>query len=175
MISFFSNSAYSSIAPFFPVESQIKGVDEKYIGIIIAAYSISMLIFSPVFAKLLIKFGRRNILILGIISEGVAMLMFSTLVLIDRPIYFGLFAFMFRFLEGFGNGCLNSASTSIINFYFKDNTSNLIGLTQTFTGLGMLCGPMIGSILFELGGFALPFLVVGVMLLILVFPVQKLV
>jgi MFS family permease len=98
-------------------------------GVIIAGYSISMLVFSPIYGKLLTKLGRRNILIVGCISEGLAMLMFSSLVLINSPIHFGIAAFVFRFLEGFGNGCLNSATSSIINFYFKDNASNLIGLT----------------------------------------------
>jgi MFS family permease len=170
LINLFANSAYSSIGPFFPLQSLEKGVPQKYLGLIIAGYSISMLVFSPVYGSLLSRFGRRNILVLGCVSEGLAMLLFSCLAFIDNPKIYASAAFSFRFLEGFGNGCLNSATSSIISFYFKDNTSNLIGLTQTFTGLGMLCGPLIGAILFEAGGFVLPFLTVGTLLLTLVIP-----
>lgn len=45
--------------------------------------------------------------------------------------------------------------------------AKLNGLLQTFTGLGMLMGPIMGSFLFKLGGFKLPFYTVGVQLLIL--------
>ena len=98
-------------------------------GIIIAGYSISMLLFSPAYGKLLTNLGRRDVLLLGCLSEGLAMLLFASLVLIDDALSYGIAAFACRFLEGFGNGCLNSATSSIINYYFKDNTSNLIGLT----------------------------------------------
>ena len=38
---------------------------------------------------------------------------------------------------------------------------------QAFTEKGMMIGPLIGSQLFELGGYQLPFLVIGSLLLIL--------
>ena len=41
------------------------------------------------------------------------------------------------------------------------------GILQSFTGLGMLMGPIMGSLLFKLGGFQLPFYTVGVLLLAL--------
>ena len=41
------------------------------------------------------------------------------------------------------------------------------GILQSFTGFGMLVGPILGSLLFNLGGFQLPFYTVGVLLLIL--------
>jgi len=40
--------------------------------------------------------------------------------------------------------------------------AKLNGILQTFTGLGMLMGPIIGGYLFKLGGFSLPFYTVGV-------------
>ena len=43
------------------------------------------------------------------------------------------------------------------------------GILQSFTGLGMLVGPIMGSILFKIGGFQLPFYSVGFLLLVLAF------
>ena len=51
---------------------------------------------------------------------------------------------------------------------------NLLGITNTFTGLGMLAGPIFGSILYEVGGFKLPFFVTGALLFVLIFPISVL-
>lgn len=53
LVNFTANSAYSSIAPFFPDEAANKGLPGEYFGFIFAGYSISMVVFAPVFAKLM--------------------------------------------------------------------------------------------------------------------------
>lgn len=131
-----------------------------------------MCLFSPLFGVLLTKFGRKNVLMLGCLCESIAMFCFGLFVYIDDPLTYGIMSFLCRFIEGFGNGCLNSSSSSIICYNYEENMSNLIGLTQTFTGIGMLSGPIIGSILYEAGGFTLPFFVTGSMLFALIFPIM---
>ena len=37
---------------------------------------------------------------------------------------------------------------------------------ETFAGFGYTAGPMVGAVLYELGGFQLPFFVLGVVLII---------
>ena len=102
---------------------------------------------------MLTKLGRKNVLILGCFCESIAMLCFGLFIYIEDPLTYGIMSFVARVIEGFGNGCLNSATSSIIAFNYEENMDNLIGLTQTFTGLGMLSGPLIGSLLYEAGGF----------------------
>lgn len=153
LVNLFANSAYSSIAPFYPIEALAKGVPGEVLGIIFAGYSLSMFLFSPLFGKMLTKFGRKKVLMLGCLCEGLSMLLMGLFDLIPSGTTFGILSFFCRVIEGFGNGCLNSSSSSIICFNYPDNMSNLIGLTQTFTGLGMLAGPIFGSFLYESGGF----------------------
>ena len=62
-----ANSAYSSIAPFYPDEAVQKGVSKVFIGFIFSGYSLSMFIFAPVFSSMLTKHGRKNVLLLGCI------------------------------------------------------------------------------------------------------------
>lgn len=50
--------------------------------------------------------------------------------------------------------------------------SAMMGLQQSFTGLGMLAGPILGSVLYTLGGFQCPFYVCGVALLLLMFSLK---
>lgn len=167
-----ANSAYSSIAPFFPKEATKKGLPISSLGFIFSGYSISMCVFAPVFGIMLNRIGRKNVLILGCLFESIAMFCFGFFDFINgRPVLYGILCFLCRFIEGFGNGCLNSATNSIIQFNYSDNASNLIGLTQTFTGLGMLSGPIIGSFLYEWGGFMTPFFVCGALLFLLTIPI----
>ena len=54
-----------------------------------------------------------------------------------------------------------------MNVFPERKLARMNGILQTFTGLGMLCGPIMGSLLYTLGGFQLPFYTVGVLLLFL--------
>ena len=59
------------------------------------------------------------------------------------------------------------ASKILMNIFPEKKLARMNGILQTFTGLGMLSGPIMGSILFTMGGFQLPFYTVGVLLLAL--------
>ena len=172
MINLLANSAYSSIAPFFPKEALEKGVYIWSIGFVFAGYSLSMFICAPLFVVIMNNVGRKNCLILGCFCESVAMLCFGLLDYIDgNPVLFFSLCMCCRFVEGFGNGCLNSATSSLIQFNYPENANNLISLTQTFTGIGMLTGPIIGSLLYESGGYKLPFYSCGLVLFLLILPI----
>ena len=179
----FANSAYSSIAPFYPAEAVRKGVPEYALGLVFSAYSISMAVFAPVFANLLFTRGSKNVLIMGCVCEGISMIIFGLFYYISDPVAYGVCSFLCRILEGFGNGCLNSscktisvlisheisslASKILMNIFPEKKLARMNGILQTFKGLGMLTGPIMGSIMFIIGGFQLPFYTVGVLLLAL--------
>ncbi len=56
------------------------------------------------------------------------MLAFGLFDYIDGPLTYGILSFLCRFIEGAGNGCLNSASSAIIAGEFPDEMSGLIGI-----------------------------------------------
>ena len=111
-VNLFANSAYSSIAPFLPIEAESKGVPTWAFGSIFSAYSAAMFLFSPLFALMLNKYPAKKVLILGCICEGISMLVFGFFDYIDDPKSYAIACFFCRFLEGFGNGCLNSSCKS---------------------------------------------------------------
>ena len=57
----------------------------------------------------------------------------------------------------------------MMNAFPAKKLGKLNGMLQTSVGLGMMFGPIMGSLLFKLGGFQLPFYTVGGMLIILAF------
>ena len=108
LVNLFANSAYSSIAPFYPGEAVAKGVPESVLGFVFSSYSVAMFIFSPLYKVMLDRFGSKKQLLLGLLCEGVAMIVFGLFDYIENPTAYAGCSMLCRFLEGFGNGCLNS-------------------------------------------------------------------
>jgi len=58
-----------------------------------------------------------------------------------------------------------TAAYALIADMDTDNVSFFMGLTEISTGLGYMVGPPLGGMLFAAGGFATPFVVLGLALL----------
>jgi len=70
-----------------------------------------------------------------------------------------------RLLQGVGSAMEETAAYAIIADLDSENVSFYLGITEISTGLGYMVGPPLGGWLFSLGGFTMPFIVLGVMLL----------
>ena len=88
-----------------------------------------MCVFAPLFSHMLTKYGRKRVIMLGCLCESLAMILFGLFIYIDNPLAYAILSFLCRFVEGFGNGCLNSSTNSIIAFNFEKDVSKLIGIT----------------------------------------------
>ena len=49
---------------------------------------------------------------------------------------------------------------------FPDNIGSVLGILEIFVGLGLSVGPAIGGLLYDLGGYGLPFFFLGVVMLL---------
>lgn len=59
-----------------------------------------------------------------------------------------------------------AASFTILADEFPDSVSTMFGTCETFSGLGFMLGPVIGGALFHFGGFITPFLVLGLLVVL---------
>lgn len=73
-------------------------------------------------------------------------------------------AFIVRIIEAIGNAAFLTASFAIIAKEFPDNVSITFASLETFFGLGLIVGPMVGGALYQLGGYFLPFVTLGMLL-----------
>ena len=128
IVTFIANSAYSSIAPFYPQEAVNKGIPKSFLGLIFSGFSIAMILFAPLFGTMLTKCGRKNVLMLGTLCVSIPIILFGVIIDVEDTATFGILGFVCRVFEGFGNGCLNSATSSIISFNYNEDMSNIIGI-----------------------------------------------
>lgn len=50
---------------------------------------------------------------------------------------------------------------AIVTTYYKEHKERAIGLTEASSGVGLLLGPFFGALLYEIGGYMLPFVATG--------------
>ncbi|KAA0193882.1 hypothetical protein HAZT_HAZT003131 [Hyalella azteca] len=82
------------------------------------------------------------------------------------PTVFLTFSFIIRIIEALGNAAFITTAFSIIAQEFPLNVASAFATLETFFGLGLIAGPTVGGALYELGGFTLPFVVLGCVLMV---------
>jgi len=83
------------------------------------------------------------------------------LVYIDDTLLFFVASLALRVFASFGRGALLTARNAIIAKEFSENAGYTFAILEIFIGFGLMVGPTAGGILFEYGGFILPFIVLG--------------
>lgn len=64
---------------------------------------------------------------------------------------------MLRVAQGVGSGCLQTANYAIISMLYPEFLDFAIGWLEAGAGVGLAFGPIIGVLIYNLGGFTLPF------------------
>jgi len=151
-------------APFYPKEAELKGASPTQYGLVFGVYEATVFIVSPLLGKYLNKLGARRVFIVGTFTTGFCAVMFGLLNRFeDTDVFVGL-SFFIRMVQGAGNAGFLTASFAIVASEFPDRVATMFASLETFFGLGLIVGPTVGASLFELGGFSLPFIVMGFLL-----------
>ncbi|XP_054156691.1 MFS-type transporter SLC18B1-like [Oppia nitens] len=166
IISFTSMLSMSLIAPFFPLEASKKGMRETTYGFVFSVYALVDMIFCPICGLLIPKIGPNFMLISGVFVCGASNILFGVLDRINDLTIFTVYCFVVRIFEAIGAAAFSTASYTIIMQVFPNNIGTAFGLIETFIGLGMAIGPAIGGGLYSLGGYSLPFFVLGGLMLV---------
>lgn len=127
-----------TVLPFY-IESM--GGGGAQFGILLALFGLMQLIFAPVWGKLSDKFGRKPILLLGMLGLGSTMF------------FFGLATDIWMlYLAQAASGILSSAMFPVAMAYISDSSdeesrSGAIGKVGAAAGLGVIIGPGFAGIL----------------------------
>ncbi|CAH2268750.1 jg23773 [Pararge aegeria aegeria] len=168
LVDFMSFCSMSIMAPFFPREATAKGLSETMCGVVFSFYAVVMFITSPFFGKYLPMIGAKFMFTAGMFMAGSCNVLFGTLVLVEDPSTFTVLCFVVRGMEALGASAYSTASYVFVVNAFPDNIGSVLGILETFVGLGMSVGPAIGGLLYSIGGFGLPFYSLGIIMVLTV-------
>ncbi|KAL3281190.1 hypothetical protein HHI36_004407 [Cryptolaemus montrouzieri] len=161
LVDFMGFCAMSLMAAFFPIEASKKGLSETMVGLIFSFYALVMFLTSPIFGKILPKVGTKFLFLTGIMTAAVSNILFGFLVYIDDFTLFTTLCLIVRSFEALGACAYSTASYVYVVNTFPQSIGSVLGILETFVGLGMSTGPAIGGFLYSFGSFMLPFLVLG--------------
>ncbi|XP_012544555.1 MFS-type transporter SLC18B1 [Bombyx mori] len=168
IVDFMSFCSMSVMAPFFPREASSKGLSDTTCGMVFSFYAVIMFLTSPLFGKFLPAVGAKFMFTAGMLVAGVCNVLFGTLELIEDKTTFTALCFLIRGLEALGASAYSTASYVFVVNAFPDNIGSVLGILETFVGLGMSVGPAIGGLLYSIGGFGLPFYTLGIAMVLTV-------
>lgn len=170
-----SNSCYSLVVPFLPLELDKWGIDLQNIGYIFSLYSVAVIMISPLVGKALTKIGRKVILVGGLCAMGCSMIGFGAADLAPNKQIFAILIFFFRFCQGGSSCSIQTTSYAVISMTFPQEQEKYIAMMQTAIGSGLIIGPVMGTFLYAMFGFSNTFFLIGVCFLFLTFALSLLV
>jgi len=166
-----SQMCLSIMAPFFPSEASQKGVSNTLSGWIFAVFALVQFAISPLFGKIIPQFGSRLLIVTGQFLGGGCIILFGFLDRIgsaDNNAIFIMYCFILRIVLAVGCTASMTSGFAITASVFPNHIATIFGLLETATGLGMMIGPAFGGVMYQFGDFTLPFVVLGVSMILTV-------
>ncbi|KAI6209454.1 MFS-type transporter SLC18B1 [Aphelenchoides besseyi] len=161
-----STVAFSCIAPFYPSEAKLKDLNSSQIGVVFGVFELVILITAPFLGKYMSVIGSKRMFTVGLLVTGITAILFGFLNFLPAGRTFFWASLLIRCLEALGDACFVTSSFAISAKCFPGRIATIVGIMETFAGLGYTAGPVIGGVLYDLGGFMLPFVVLGTLLIL---------
>ena len=131
---------FGIVLPLLPIYADRFGASGTVVGILVLSYSAAQLLFAPVWGRLSDRYGRRPILIVGLLGSTLSYLIFA---------YAGSIwvLVLSRIMAGIGGANIPVAQAYIADVTPPERRAANMGLIGAAFGLGFIFGPVIGGLL----------------------------
>ena len=157
---------FSIQPPFYSSEAEKKGATPAQYGFVFGIVHLAAFISAPIFGHIGPKLGPKLVYNVGGIAQGVVGILFGFLEYIDNVAIFLGLSYLLRFLDGVADAAGWTALLGLLVQFWPERASQIISWGETSFGFGYTIGPAVGSMFYMLGGFKLPFLVVGTLVIL---------
>lgn len=159
VIQFLIYFGFSMIIPVIPQLVNDLGVSTTHIGWLLAVYSLAGFLSAPFFGRLSDRFGRRPILLYGLLVFSFSFLLFGTFIDVLWILYIS------RLIGGAASGALYTATTSMVaDITTRETRTKYMGLVGMCVGMGFIFGPGVGGILADVS-LSLPYYMTTVVII----------
>jgi multidrug resistance protein len=132
------------VVPVLPLYAQSMNADPTTIGLLAASFPVAQLASSPVWGRLSDRIGRRPALLAGLTASAVAYVIFGFAASL-------WVLFVSRFVQGLGGGTTGVAQAYVADTMAPHERAKALGWLSAATSLGVIVGPVLGSIAARLG------------------------
>lgn len=140
---FIAMSGIGLIIPIMPAYLETFGVAGQALGTLIATFAFAQFLFSPISGELSDKYGRKNLIIFGLIVFGLSQLVFG----LATELWI---LYIARFFSGLGGAFLIPPMMAFVaDITTYEERGKGMGLLGASMSLGFMIGPGIGGFLSE--------------------------
>ncbi len=150
------------VLPLLPFYAEKLGASPFKVGALVSTFALAQLASAPLWGKLSDRYGRRPMILGGLIVSAAAFTIFE----VADSVWL---LFLSRFVQGAGGG-----TTAVVQAYVSDSVgpedrAKALGWLTAATSAGVMIGPAIGSLAAAMGTVPPGFLAAGLCLLNLLF------
>ena len=163
IINLFSGMGSSIFAPLFPIIGQKYNLSNSLIGFLIGIFSLINLFISSSNNKFRKKFSENKLLFFATFFEATCVFSYGFLSFIKSFHILISLIILLRIIHGTFSRIINTSIYSL-SIYLSNpfETQKIIGNFKKAYFIGIIIGPILASILYKLGGYTLPFIIIGI-------------
>jgi MFS family permease len=137
-VNFVDMLGFAMVLPLLPFYALKLQATPEVIGWMIASFSITQLLVSPIWGRVSDLYGRRPALMIGLLASAIAFLVFG----LANALW--LF-FLSRIVQGAGGGTTGVAQAYVSDTVAPSDRARALGWLSAATSAGVMVGPAIGS------------------------------
>jgi len=160
-------STLSLLAPFYSKEAESHDVSVMAAGTVFSSVFVVQIVLTPFLGKYISKIGSVNLFVFGAIATGITNIAFAFVPLLESGSVFLAVSLIVRSITAIGESALFTAVYPLASSRAPSGSrSTVLSWMETMYGVGTTIGPFLGGLLYSVGGFYLPFLVCGGLLVL---------
>ncbi|KAG1701672.1 MFS-type transporter SLC18B1 [Nymphon striatum] len=156
-----SSISFTIVVSFLTQTSLSKGASSTETGFIFSAFALSFLVCSPFVGLIVPIIGLKFTFLSSTFILAGSSFLFAFVVDAPSRTSFVALSIAIRIVAGTGNLGVKAGSYTTFSSISQKYSATLLGLNTASLGIGNSIGPFIGGVLYDIGGFKLPFFVLG--------------
>ena len=153
---------FTMVLPLLPFYATRLGADPTLVGVLIAAHPFAQLAVSPFWGRLSDRYGRRPLILAGLILSAAAYVIFG----LAEAIWL---LFASRLVQGAGGGITGVVQAYVADAVEPEERTKALGWLTAATSAGVMIGPASGSLATYIGPEGPGFLAAGLCILNILF------